>query len=280
MATAPVIFLIDNGSLRAEATLELRCLAAKLSNRVNQRVLPVSLLHSGKIAAVKLFGKKAQTVKSTLRKWIKAGERNFVFLPLFLGPSRAITDYLPELIREAREQSPDLQVTLAPPLAGKDVEAPDIRLAEILVAHIQQTLQRSPANTTRIAVIDHGTPERKVNQLRNAVAKQVCDLMGKDATAVAAGSMERRDGPEYAFNEPLLENLGNLEGWQGSDLIVALFFLLPGRHAGPEGDVAEICNHLLERSTFRSILRTPLLGTHPLLIEILVDRLNEALQES
>ena len=103
--------------------------------------------------------------------------------------------------------------------------------------------------------------------------------MGVDATIVAACSMERREGTEYDFNEPLLENLGELNGWRGSDLIVAMFFLLPGRHAGADGDVAQICSKLLQRAAFRSIQQTPLVGKHPLLIEILADRLNEALKK-
>jgi len=278
MLTSPVIFLIDNGSLRAEATLELRCLASKLSTRIGKPVLPVSLLHSSKIEAVKLFGKRAQTLKPTLRKWIQTGERAFIFLPLFLGPSRAITEYLPKLINEAREQAPDLKVSVAPPLAGRTPEVPDVRLSKILATHVRRTLQRHHPEAAKIALVDHGTPEILVNQVRNAVANQLCDLLQADVTSVAACSMERRPGVEYDFNEPLLESLGSIEGWRNSDLVVAMFFLLPGRHAGPGGDVAAICDHLAEQSLFHSILKTPLLCKHPQLIEILEDRLDEALK--
>ena len=278
MATSPVIFIIDNGSLRAEATFQLRCLASKLSTRVGKRIFPVSLLHSGKVPAVKLFGRKAQTVKPTLSKWIEAGERSFVFVPLFLGPSRAITEYLPELIEEAQQKTPDLNVAIANPLAGENLESPDIRLAEILAANVRQTLQSNALYSPEIAVIDHGTPEKRVNQVRNAVAAQVRELLGGDVAAVTACSMERRDGAEYDFNDPLLENLGQLKDWAGSDLIVAMFFLLPGRHAGSDGDVAGICRQLLEQAVFRSVQQTRLIGEHPLLIEILADRLSEALK--
>ncbi len=279
MATEPVIFLIDNGSLRPHATLELRCLAAKLSARSGKQVLPVSLLHSSKIPAVKLFGKKAQTVKTALRKWVEAGERSFVFVPLFLGPSRAITGYLQDLIAKTCNRVPDMNVVVAPPLAGKNIEAPDIRLAKILIAHIRETLNNSDLHAAKVAVIDHGTPEERVNRVRNAVADQVRNLLGSDVAAVTACSMERRSGAEYDFNEPLLEKLGQLEGWAGGDLIAAMFFLLPGRHAGPEGDVAGICDQLLEQSVFRSIRQTDLIGSHPLLVDILADRLNGALDE-
>ena len=91
--------------------------------------------------------------------------------------------------------------------------------------------------------------------------------------------MERRPGAEYAFNEPLLEHLDQLEGLTGGDLIVALFFLLPGRHAGADGDVAEICAGLIERGAFRRVEMTPLLGEHPVLLDILADRLQAALSQ-
>jgi len=279
MKTLPRVFLIDNGSLRPGATLGLRCLAAKLSESVDRQVLPVSLLHSSKVSAIELFGAKASTVKSALRKWIAAGERSFILLPLFLGPSRAITEYLPTLVDEERAKAPDLKVIIAPPLAGRRIEAPDIRLAEILAANIRRTLPEDSLRSAKVAVIDHGTPARAVNKVRNAVARQVRDLLGSEVAAVAACSMERREGDAYAFNEPLLENLGGLDDWRGSHLVVALFFLLPGRHAGAGGDVAEICDTLMKNGDFNSIHQTPLMGEHPLLIDILEDRLNTALQE-
>ena len=277
MRASPIVFLIDNGSLRAEATLALRNLAKVLSARIGVDVEPVSLLHSNKIPTSELEGKKAQTVRSTLRRFIETGERTFIFLPLFLGPSLAITDYLPKLIAEARQLAPDVEVTVATTLAGNDVNSPDLRLAEMLVAHVRQLLENTAASHSRIAVIDHGTPVQPVNQLRNAVTGQVAQLMKHEVDAVVACSMERRQGPEYAFNEPLLENLDQMESWRGSDLVVAMFFLLPGRHAGEGGDVAQICDDLIKRAAFRSIRKTALLGEHPLLTDILTDRFKAAL---
>lgn len=91
--------------------------------------------------------------------------------------------------------------------------------------------------------------------------------------SVQACSMERRDGDAYAFNEPLLESLGEVPGLRRDRLILAMFFLLPGRHAGEGGDVAEICDGLLAGGAFDQIETTPLLGEHPGLFNILMDRL-------
>jgi hypothetical protein len=199
-----------------------------------------------------------------------------VCLPLFLGPSLGITEYLPTLIDGAKEYASDARVVIADTLAGADVDAPDVRLAEMLAAHVRQTIQSEGFSNPQVALVDHGTPAEPVNRLRNAVARQLGACLGAEVATVAASSMERRAGAEYDFNEPLLENLDQLEGFTAGELIVSLFFLLPGRHAGAAGDVAEICDALIERGAFSRIEMTPLLGEHPLLLDILEDRLQEA----
>ncbi len=268
---APAIFLVDNGSLRPDATIALRGLAATLTRQREQRVEAVSLLHSHKIPDDQLGGVPATIVKRRMRELIAAGQREFVMLPLFLGPSLAITDYLPSIVSELSQQHSDLRVMIAAPVAGDDVLRPDARLARMLADHLE--LYLADAGDAKIALVDHGTPIRPVNALRDAVAAQLAHRLGR---AVQACSMERREGPEYAFNEPLLEHLGAVEEYRGSHLLLAMFFLLPGRHAGAGGDVAEIVEGLVERGEFRRVQISPLLGEHPLLLEILSDRLDQA----
>lgn len=272
MPNRPKVFLIDNGSLRPQATFALRELAAQLSERCQLSVEPVSLLHSHKIPAETIGGVPATIVRRRLRECIAAGERHFIMLSLFLGPSLAIRDYLPELIEEARAEATDLTVQIAQPLAGADVDAPDPRLAEILADHVRSVIQANQLQQPKVALVDHGTPIQPVNQVRNAVAQQLADLLSDDASQVVASSMERRDGPEYVFNEPLLERLDSAID-SGGTCIVAMFFLLPGRHAGEGGDVVEICDGLIQRCAFEQVLVTPLLGEHPKLLDILSDRL-------
>ncbi|MGB0409931.1 MAG: sirohydrochlorin chelatase [Opitutales bacterium] len=272
--TIPAIFLVDNGSLRAEATLALRRLAAEMSVREGIRIEAVSLLHSHKISSDKLGGKPATIVKRRMRELIAAGQRDFVILPLFLGPSLAITDYLPNVMKELRLLTPDLRVRIAEPLAGPDVARPDGRLAMILSQHLLPFLEQEPGSS--VALIDHGTPIEPVNTLRNAVAAQLAQQLGR---AVQPCSMERRDGPEYAFNEPLLENLGAVDRGRGKggQLTLAMFFLLPGRHAGAGGDVAAIADGLIQRGSYDAVKMTPLLAESPRLQEILSDRLRAVL---
>ncbi|RCL36474.1 MAG: cobalamin biosynthesis protein CbiX [Puniceicoccaceae bacterium] len=268
----PHIFLVDNGSLRPQATFGLRCLAEALTRRTALRVEAVSLLHSHKIAADKLNGVPATIVKRRLRECLAAGHREFICLPLFLGPSLAITDYLPQVVDELSGEYPDLKVRIASVLAGEDFDIPDPRIAQMLADQIRAL---HPSPTTKVALVDHGTPIIEVNRVRNAVARQLASEL--DASAVLPCSMERREGSAYAFNDPLLEKLGSVDDFAGGGLILAMFFLLPGRHAGEGGDVAEICKGLIAEGTFEQIQNTPLLGEHPMLLEILEDRLQETM---
>lgn len=268
----PAIFLVDNGSLRPQATFALRDLATRLSQQTGEVIEAVSLLHSHKIPAEGLDGVPATIVKRRMRELIKAGQREFVILPLFLGPSLAITDYLPSVVDELRQEQPELQVKMAAPIAGDDVGQPEARLSQILADHVQPFIDEG--HEVKVALVDHGTPIKPVNALRNAVARQLADRLG---LPVQPCSMERRQGAEYAFNDPLLENLAGAEGYKGSHLVLAMFFLLPGRHAGQGGDVAEIADGLIHRGDFQSIQVSPLLGEHPLLLEILSDLLDRVL---
>ncbi|MGJ8653927.1 MAG: sirohydrochlorin chelatase [Opitutaceae bacterium] len=274
MNNSLTVFLVDNGSLRPQATFALRELAANLTDLVGLRVEAVSLLHSHKIDPADLGGTPATIVRRRLKECVEEGNRHFVMLPLFLGPSSAIKDYLPELIEEARVQSPDLMVRVADPLAGTDVDQPDPRLAEMLADHVRATMVTHHLDLPSVALVDHGTPVESVNRVRNAVAGQLAEMLGPEVSQVIASSMERRDAPEYDFNEPLLERLDS--GGSGGTCIAAMFFLLPGRHAGEGGDVVEICDGLVARGVFEAVYRTPLLSDHPLLLDILRDRLANA----
>ncbi|MEM7791783.1 MAG: CbiX/SirB N-terminal domain-containing protein [Verrucomicrobiota bacterium] len=280
MQKSPKIFLSDNGSLRPEATLALRGLANSLSERLDQLVEPVSVLHSHKIDPAKIGGQKARIFNPALNRAIEAGESRFVVLPLFLGPSLAITSYLPELIEKARvKKNTNLNVVISDPLAGPAVDVPDLRLAEMMAENVLKTIESEKMSCPAVALVDHGTPIRPVNQLRNAVAEQLAEQLGDSVSHVFATSMERRDGPEYAFNEPLLETIDQVEGFCGPDLVAAMFFLLPGRHAGAGGDVAEICDGVIERGAVNRIAMTPLLGSNQKLLDILEDRARDALAQ-
>ncbi len=268
------IYLVDNGSLRPAATLALRALAHTLSGRCGLPVQAVSLLHSHKVPEGELGGRPATIVKRAMKQAIASGKRNFVIVPLFLGPSRAMTDYLPELIDELRANAPDLDVRIAGTLGGDDPLNPDTRLAEILADQIQELSATKGILHYKVALVDHGTPIRPVSDLRNSVAAQLSKRLSVE---VLPCSMERRRGQAYDFNEPLLERIGQVSGFSGGAILLAMLFLLEGRHAGEGGDVATICQGLVSTGQFDRIERTPLIGSHPKLPDILNDRLQAVL---
>lgn len=257
--------------------MALRGLAAQLSERTGHLVEPVSLLHSHKVDASELDGKPATIVKRRLRQAVAKGVNRIIFLPLFLAPSRAITEYLPELIEEAQAECPELETKIAAPLSGLDIDSPDPRLAEILATHVREAIKSNGFVRPKVVLVDHGSPIETVARVRNAVAGQLSNLLFGEVAQVVASSMERREGEAYAFNEPLLERVNHCPGFTGGELLAAMFFLSPGRHAGPDGDVAEILGALSEGGAYEKVTMTKLIGEHPLLLEVLSARLDEVL---
>jgi len=265
------ILLVDNGSLEPAATLGLRGIARQLSERVGQRVYPISLLHSHKVPAAQLNDEPAVIVEDFLRTQIDDGETDFVVLPLFFGPSRAISEYLPGVITKLSENNPKLRVRIASVLYRTD----ETILAQMLADRVREVLTTDFARSepVRVALVDHGSPVREVAQARDEIAAQLAKELGGTVSAVAPCSMERRPGAAYDFNEPLLETLLAQVPWNSGPVIVAQLFLQPGRHAGSEGDIAEICARAINVSPTLRVRRTEPLGTHPRLIELLAQRL-------
>jgi hypothetical protein len=199
------------------------------------------------------------------------GTTEFRILPLFFGPSRALTDYVPKLVRRLAADLPGLQVAVAPPVID---DATDDRVARLLAERVRSTAGRLRTRRPAVVLVDHGSPVAAVAAVRDRVARQLAVHLGGDASAVVAASMERRPEDDYAFNEPLLERAlleppcGNGAG----DVIVALLFFSPGRHAGPGGDIERICRRGEEAAPGMRVHLAPVIGTHPLLVDILAER--------
>ena len=74
---------------------------------------------------------------------------------------------------------------------------------------------------------------------------------------------------------PLLTDLLSAAGFANRDVIVAQLFLSPGRHAGPGGDIEEICHSSPARCH-----RTALVGDHPRAAAILSAAIRRALSST
>lgn len=239
----------------------------ELGRRVGEPVSPVSLLHSSAVPREELDGVAAETFEPAVSIRLAEGTTEFLVVPLFFGPSQALTRYLPARIAHLQRRWPALRVRVAPALFA----AADLRLAEILADNVRG----APAGPCRVALVDHGSPVREVTAVREALARQLAALLGP-GMEVASCSMERRAGPEYDFNEPLLAGLLARPDWGRGGVTIAMQFLLPGRHAGPDGDVAQICAAARKRQPGLVTQLTPLVSEHPRLVEILADRWRQA----
>ena len=267
----PCTLLVDNGSYRAESTLNLRRIAAGLGHRVGHRVHPVSLLHSTRVAPEDLGGEPAEIFEPFVKRSYDAhGTSSFLVVPLFFGHSAAIYEFLPQRIEVLREERPELELRIAPCLVDLD-DPSDTGVAEILADLVRKLAADKQLARPAVTLVDHGSPRIAVNAVRNFLANQLQDQLRGDVGAVTASSMERREGDAYAFNEPLLENLLGSDGFD-REVILALLFMSPGRHAGPGGDIAEICTRSEERHPGLRTHMCGLFASHPKLVTLLAQR--------
>jgi len=273
----PICFLFDNGSLRAASTLSLRALANVLAARIEARVEAVSLLHSSAVPESELGGRKARLLEPALDAHWQEGGGEAVLLPLFFGPSAALTDYVPARLSALRKKWPKGVARLARPLVDVGA-ADDRRVARALAAGVRATMRQAGLSRPGVLLVDHGTPQPAVTAVREYLGGQLRQELADEASAVGTASMERRDGEEYAFNEPLLARALRTAPFNAGDVVVSLQFLSPGRHAGPGGDVAGICAAAeAEQAGLRTHMTDPL-GAHPALVDVLAERYQDAIR--
>jgi sirohydrochlorin ferrochelatase len=250
------ILLVDNGSLRPEATLELRRLSAEVAQLLGQPVHPVSVLHSHKIAAALLADEPAVIFEQAVQQAKVDGIAELILLPLFIGPSLALTEYLPKVFAEA--QAGAMKLSIREPLFGPELQS-------MLIDNLKSTGWTKGNGT--VFLCDHGSPIQEVTRCRNFFAVAIRTELGLKDDELIACSMERREGAEYDFNEPLLEDA--LQQAKG-EAVILMLFLLPGRHAGGDGDVATIAKERAPAGLRWQL--SPLLGTHPALPALLFRR--------
>ena len=270
------ILLVDNGSYRAASVLSLRRIATELSISTGNKVHPVSLLHSTKIDPDELDGVPADIVEPFIKEKISNGVDSFLIVPLFFGRSAAIYEYLPQRIEEIKKEFPNLQVRIADPLVDIENNHND-DVAQILAELVRIKISENKLKVPSVTLVDHGTPRKKVNDVRNFIANQLRDILSDEVSSVEPSSMESRPEPEYKFNEPLLEDLLGSDGFCG-DVILSMLFISPGRHAGEGGDIHTICVESEASSDGLKTHMSGLLSEHLGLVKILELRLRSGME--
>ena len=260
---------------RPDSTRSLRRLADALGERLEAPVHPVSLQHADRVPAERLDGRPADTLAPFLERALRAGERDFLILPLFFGPSAAIRQAIPQIAATlAREHGP-FQLRLARELCPLPDGEP--QLADIVSDQVARAAERAGFAPRRVLLVDHGSPLPEVNAVRRWLAAELKRRLGNGAR-VDEAAMERREGAQYDFNGELLETalLRLAQADPQTPIVLAMLFLAPGRHAGPDGDIAAICRRVGGLRVYPS----PLIGAHPDLIDILARRARETPSDS
>jgi len=273
------ILLLDNGSRRPQSTLAMRGLAARLSALLRRPIQPVSLAHSDLIPSDMLHGQAANTLEPWLIARRHGGCQRFLILPLFFGPTGALTEAIPAMTARLGAEIGPLDVHLAAPLCP--LPQGESRLTAILLDRVRSTARETGQVPERLVLVDHGSPSPQVNAARRWLA---ADLRARLAASIRVeeAAMERRPGPQYDFNgELLIEALRRLGCADShSPIFIVPLFLLAGRHAGPGGDLDSIIGLVKTEYPGIDIHLTGLVGDHPALLDILMSRYLEAIQEA
>jgi sirohydrochlorin ferrochelatase len=266
--------LVDNGSTRAEATLNLRRIAEALGERCGTLVAPVSLQHADKIPEADLGGRAADTLAAFLRRKRAEGIEEFVMLPLFFGSSRALTRFIPDIVAELTQSMGAFRFEVGEPLCPLPGGEP--RLAALLCAQVRRAAAARGLQPEQVVLVDHGSPIPEVTAVRQYLAERMRELLGPGIRLQEA-VMERRAGSEYDFNGVLLEERlqGMAQDRPRQTVVLAMLFFSPGRHAGPGGDIEEISQRVMQAHPGFQVIPTALVGEHEGLVDILVDRLRE-----
>ena len=267
-------FLVDNGSRSPESILYMRNVALELEKMTGFSVTSCGIMHSHKVDTSQLGGQPGVSMES----FFVSNEAEFVkklsFVPMFLGPSLAITDWLPEKLNEWSQNGENREFSIADCL----FQNKDHRIARSLSEYVFDLIPQCSSQKPFVILVDHGTPLPDVNEVREKIGNILKEILGNQISGFSTACMERRKGTEYDFNDPLLETLLEQKKASGSScVILAQLFLAPGRHAGPNGDISEICAPFINKGM--EIARTPTLGNHQLIVEILAERLKEVMIE-
>eukprot|EP00644_Phytophthora_capsici_P008336 jgi/Phyca11/507256/fgenesh2_kg.PHYCAscaffold_26_\ len=271
-----LLTVVNIGSLRAEPYLDLRQISFRLSRALGQPVVPCSFRFSDRVDPQELNGLEAKTFEKVLTE-PRDSASEVIVLPLFFGKSSTLTEFLPKTLEKvwaAASPTSSLTVRVGGCLVDQE-NSKDTRVAQILLERIHQVVDLEKENEdVTILVVDHGTPNRDVHESREFVSQELRELLKthKHVKLVDTACMERREGAEYDFNDPLLSVALNHYTIDKGIVVCAKMFLSNGRHAGEKGDIEEIIDDVRSRHPEVDVRVTEALGTHELLSEILQDR--------
>ncbi len=273
------IVLVDNGSRRPAAVLNLRRLAVQLGKKAGRSIDAAPLQHADKIPPEAFGdlpgGRPVVTFPQYVEDALKQGLDELIIIPLFFGHSRAISSFIPDTLVALEKVYGGFNWSVADVLCPLPQGEP--KLARLLYDNLATLGETQLQQLDFIILVDHGSPYRKVTDVRVKMAEQLAMFL-PEKTPLLQAAMERREGREYDFSGPLLKDLldelarQQEPGKKHMNIAISMLFLSPGRHAGEGGDIAGICAQAMLDHPGLTIHISPLVGDNPLLIDLLLDR--------
>lgn len=225
--------------------------------------LSVHLGHKVELCFLELADPDMATGLSRAAQQAEAGG-NVVVLPLFLGAAGHQKNDVATALQWARAQFPDVRFQMATPLA------PHAKLVRLLTLRINEALAAVPAaagDQTAILLIGRGSSDPGGN---SEVARLAYLLF----------SSGRFSTVEYAFQAvsrpTVAEGVRRCHALGARRAIVVPYLLFTG---DVEHDIRTVAEKTA-REVGLPLLHVPHLGAHPLLIEIIEQRLGEALADA
>ena len=221
-------------------------------------------MHSHKIDPSELNGEPAVSMQEFLSSPHAEKVDEIRALPFFLGPSLAITDWLPKNLKLWKDKLPsERKFRILKPL----YEAGDARLVQALSDLCRNVVKRASFSRPHVALVDHGTPLVEVNQVREECGEGHAPIDWLRSKFPVFPPVPWNAGPTriYDFNDPLLENLTRPLGcgMAAREVVVISQFFSPPRQAcrarwGPGANLPAAC----DRSGIRRLPGPKTWATH------------------
>lgn len=273
---SPRFLLLSHGSKRPEAWAQLDVLARDLRAAAQADVVASAVFFGADAeedgSAAEGTGPTA-SLDTALRRMLEADAKGAIrVLPFIIGPSRALRVDTPRIVREVVAAHPGATVDVLPclsaALGGDGVQCLSRGLAE----QVQQTIVSERLTRPRVYVCDHGSADPAVAAVRREMAAALGALLGDSVLAVEPAPMERPASlaRDSAADDPLLEERLAGLAEPNAEVVVAMAFVSPGRHAGVAGDVATILQEARRARPELAVHMTELLGDSAAIRQLLV----------
>ncbi|CEG37110.1 with nad-binding rossmann-fold domain [Plasmopara halstedii] len=276
-----MIVLINTGSLRAESYANMRHISFQLSRALRQLVVPCGFGLSDQVNTREHNGLRAKTLEMVVAEHLALHNNcasEIIVLPLFLGPSVIMRDYMPNIFDKvwAARPSASLSVRVGDCLVKS---CDDTRVAEMLLERSSQVVNFTTVKeNVTILVVYPDTLSREASGEIDMVAQQLRRLLKTNQHIKLAGSacIESQKGASHDSSDPpLAEALEYYSVSEGIVVFAKSFF----SDDCIEKNIEEIIQCVRAGHPDLDLRVAEALGPNELLSSILSDRYDSAVSK-